>query len=312
MTQELAALRQQVASLQRQLDWYQRQLFGRKSEKHLHPCPEQLSLFERPVVGAPAAVETTEVAAHQRRKQPLAGSPDDSGLRFDETKVPVKTIHLVPDELKGEQAGDYDVIRHEVTYRLAQRPASFVVLKYLRPVLKHRPSQRLQTTAAPANVLEKSVADVSWLATMIIDKFVYHLPLYRQHQRLQAAHIELSRSTLTNLVNRTAALLEPIAHEVLRSILLSHVLAMDETPTRAGRSKAKGARHGKMKTGYYWPLYGDQSPHAVELQGGARRERERSVLQFCPDSCGPAYPSGVSEFRGCVALRWLRRLRQLY
>ncbi|MDQ7086446.1 MAG: transposase [Acidobacteriota bacterium] len=33
----------------------------------------------------------------------------------------------------------------------------------------------------------------------------------------------------------------------------SSVIAMDETPIRAGR---KG--RGRMKTGYFWPIYGDR------------------------------------------------------
>ena len=54
------------------------------------------------------------------------------------------------------------------------------------------------TTPAPANVLDKSVADVSFLAGMLVDKFCYHLPLYRQHQRLMQAGIRVSRSSLTS------------------------------------------------------------------------------------------------------------------
>ncbi len=48
-------------------------------------------------------------------------------------------------------------------------------------------------------------------------------------------------------------LLEPIHKAQLRSILSSKVLAMDETPIKAGRSGK-----GKMKTGWFWPVYGDQ------------------------------------------------------
>jgi hypothetical protein len=93
---------------------------------------------------------------------------------------------------------------------------------------------------------------VSFLAGLVIDKFQYHLPLYRQHQRLLQAGITLSRSTLTNLVHRSADLLEPIYYAMLSSILQSQVLIMDETPIKADRM------NGKMKTGYFWPLLGDQ------------------------------------------------------
>jgi hypothetical protein len=105
----------------------------------------------------------------------------------------------------------------------------------------------------PVNVLEKSVADVSFLAGMLVDKFLYHLPLYRQHQRLQHSGIALSRHTLTNLMRRSIDLLSPIVDAQMANILLSKILAMDETPIKAGRQQK-----GKMRQGYLWPLHGDQ------------------------------------------------------
>ena len=38
------------------------------------------------------------------------------------------------------------------------------------------------------------------LADLMVDKAVYHLPLYRQHQRMLDAGVTLSRSTLINYV----------------------------------------------------------------------------------------------------------------
>ena len=34
-------------------------------------------------------------------------------------------------------------------------------------------------------MLESSLADVSFLDGMLVEKFCYHQPLYRQHQRLR-------------------------------------------------------------------------------------------------------------------------------
>lgn len=93
---------------------------------------------------------------------------------------------------------------------------------------------------------------------MLVDKFNYHLPLYRQHQRLKASYIEVSRTTLTNLVEKSSLLLEPIASAVLASILEGSLIAMDETPTKAGRTKKKEAKRGQMRQAWYWPLYGEQ------------------------------------------------------
>ena len=47
---------------------------------------------------------------------------------------------------------------------------------------------------------------------MIIDKFAYHLPLYRQHQRLTDSGITVSRQWLTQLTHSALNLLTPI-HE---------------------------------------------------------------------------------------------------
>ena len=110
------------------------------------------------------------------------------------------------------------------------------------------------TTPAPASVFEGSMADVSVLAGLLVDKFAYHLPLYRQHQRLQAGGIILSRGTLTHWCKRTIELLKPIYQAQLDHILLSRVLAMDETPIKAGR---KGKSKGKMRQGWLWPIYGE-------------------------------------------------------
>jgi transposase len=59
-----------------------------------------------------------------------------------------------------------------------------VVIKYRRPVVKIKASQALVCAPAPSNVIDGSRADVSFVAGLLIDKFAYHLPLYRQHQRL--------------------------------------------------------------------------------------------------------------------------------
>ena len=101
-------------------------------------------------------------------------------------------------------------------------------------------------------VLEGGRADVSFLAGLLVDKFLYHLPLYRQHQRLLGAGIEVSRQWLTNQVLAVALLLAPIVEAQLAAIRACRVKAMDETPIKAGR-KGKG----KLNSGYFWPVWGN-------------------------------------------------------
>ena len=249
----------QNASLQQQLDWFKKQLFGEKSEKRpikSESDAKQLSLGE--VLQEKTKVEESTVTIKEysrvkRKKQSLNGSPEDTGLRFDESQIPVETIFLENPEANKLSEEEYKVISEKTRYRLAQKPGAYYIIKYVMPVIKVKESEEVVNTPVPESVLEKSYADVSLLAGILIDKFQYHLPLYRQHQRLQASGIMISRTTLTNYVHRVADLLKPIAHAQQRSILKSHVLSMDETPFKAGKKEK-----GKMQKGYFWPMYGDR------------------------------------------------------
>lgn len=235
----------QIDRLTQQLEWFKQQVFGTKSERRVVETDKrQLALGE----WQPEKIESeVTVGAHRRRVSPKTEKRvDESQLLFDES-VPVEEICLAA----PTDETDAEVVSHKVTYRLAQRPSSYVVLKYIRPVVKQKDG-KLVAAPAPAGVLGKSVADVSLLANLVIDKFRYHLPLYRQHQRMEATGVKLARSTLTHLVQRTADLLEPIYIAQMQSVLDGELIAMDETPIKAGR-KGKG----KMKTAYFWAIYGD-------------------------------------------------------
>lgn len=263
------------AQLKRQLDWFKRQLFGPKSERRPGEAAATGQLFEREQTPEPdeppkerIRYERTKPGSNKSRGEAITGE----GLRFDET-VPVETIDVAAPELNGPGADDWLIIDYKTTHRLAQRPGSWTVLAYRRPVLRHKDEQTLTSPPAPANVLEGSVADVSVLAGLVVDKFCYHCPLYRQHQRLADAGIQLSRSTLMNWTNRTAELLAPIAAAQQAHILQSDVLAMDETPIKAGRNKARS----KMAQGWYWPIFGDAGEISFTFSAsrGARHVHEQ-------------------------------------
>jgi len=239
---------EQITELENQLDWFKRQLFGEKSEKRLVDAPGQGDLL----AGEPKPPQAVaqETVTYQRRKGKKRRDDDcvtEAGLRFDDS-VPVETIEMMAADIDPNTPSEK--VSEKVTYRLAQRPGSYVVLKYVRLVIKQ--DGVLISVPAPENVLEKSFADVSFLAGMLVDKFCHHLPLYRQHQRLAQAGITVSRGTLTELSKRAIALLEPIADAQREHILQSRVLAIDETPIKAGRKQK-----GKMRQGYFWPLYGE-------------------------------------------------------
>lgn len=273
---ENAALKEQLQALKTQLDWFKRQLFGERSEKRLLIDPaiqaDLLAGLGGEVAAPPKPPEKQQIS-YERNKPRAPGTVNEQGLRFDDT-VPVETIHLGPSpELANVPKNQQSLISEKISYRLAQRPGSYVILKYVRQVIKRTDSNELITAAAPVNVLDKSIADVSFLAGMLVDKFVYHLPLYRQHQRLKQSGIDLSRTTLTNLASRAIDLLGPIYTAQFEHIRKSRVLAMDETPIKAGRKKK-----GKLRQAYFWPIYGEADEIAFSYASSRASSQVREML----------------------------------
>ena len=272
--ERLEASHARLEEVEQQLRWFKNQLFGTKSERRIIEVdPSQLSLGEGIIEKTEAKpARATEVRGHRRREQNDKKAQDESGLRFDDS-VPIETIVAKDPETQGLWVHEFEVISEKKTYRLAQRPASYVILEFVRRVSKHKATGKISCPPAAPSVLPGSYADVSLLAGMIIDKFRYHLPLYRQHQRISAAGITVSRSSLSNWVREAIGLLKPIYRAQMNSILQSSVLAMDETPIRAGR-KSKG----KMRTGYYWPLFGDRDEVAFPYASSRSKKEAEEIL----------------------------------
>lgn len=270
LAQENGQLKKRTDELQTQLDWFKRQLFGAKSERHISPDDSrQLTLGElQQEESEPAAEPTIKVPGHERRAGSKNRKGDEGDLRFDDS-VPVEQI-ILPSGIPSDDLDDYEKIGEKKTRKLAQKPGSYFVREFIRSVYKKKASadaieDEIYCAPPPWTVLDRSFADVSLLAGILIDKFRYHLPLYRQHQRMKACGVHVARGTLTNWVHRTVELLVPVYEAQMKSILASKVLAMDETPIKAGRKKKKPPGRGKMNTAYFWPLFGDQDEVAFHF-----------------------------------------------
>jgi len=296
LREQIDLFKQQIAALTQQIDWFKRQLFGTKSERFVPEVnPQQLHLGEALPLPEAMAEERQSVPAHTRRVAKTDLADDAQSLPFfDETKVPVETIVLRAPEAESLPAYAVETIGEKVTYRLAQRPGSYVVLKYVRPVIKSVDSGMLHCAPAPTGVIEGSRADVSLIAGLLVDKFAYHLPLYRQHQRMTDAGLRVTRPWLTQLVQQGTALLEPVYDAQLASIRMSRVRvkAMDETPIKAGREGP-----GKMKAAYFWPVYGERDEVCFPFFASRRAEHVQQTLGITPAQGAVLLSDGYAAYR---------------
>ncbi|GAB2589291.1 IS66 family transposase [Nitrincola alkalisediminis] len=309
---ENSVLRDENEALKRRVAWFEKQLFGEKSEKRPVDNPHQPSLLgEVQPITEPEGEQVS--ITYQRGKAPKQRPDDcinDSGLRFND-QVPIKVISLSTPELEGPDADQFEVIGTKSTFRLAQRPSSYVVLQYDRPIIKRKGAKQPLPSQVPFNVLDRSFADVSLLVGLLVDKFLYHLPLYRQHQRMGHSGITMSRTTLTTLTQRPIELLRPIVEAQLANILRSKVLAMDETPIKAGK-----ATKGKLKQSWFWPLYGDQDEVVFTFSSSRGRQHIENILKhqfngtLISDGYS-AYASYAAKNEGVIQAQcWVHSRRQ--
>jgi transposase len=104
----------------------------------------------------------------------------DVGLRFSD-EVPVEVINITLPESAGSDVDQYKIIDTKISRKLVKLPASYIVLEYHLPAIKKIGSGDVRTTRMPDQVMDISIADMSLLVGLLINKFLYHNPLHRQH-----------------------------------------------------------------------------------------------------------------------------------
>lgn len=244
-------LRIRVAEATEQLEWLKRQLFGKRSEKVIEKRDErQLLLFDLDGLHKPEEEETKKVAAHSRKK-PNRNGQDAIALPAD---IPIKTtfIDLPEEEKVCKETGERLVqIGEEVSHKLAHQPGSYYIKEIIRPkyALPKREEAGIFTASLPDSLLPRCRADESLLAEIITKKFADHLPLYRIEEILKREGIKISRKLLSQWVMRCGQALKPLYEVMLKRILASRNLFIDEMPIKL-QDKVK------CRKGYLWVIVG--------------------------------------------------------
>jgi transposase len=165
----------------------------------------------------------------------------------------------------------------EVTETLQYHPPKLIVLRRERPkyVDPANEDRGVIIASLPARPIDKGIAEPSLLANVTIEKYVDHLPLYRQVQRFTRLGITMAASTLGDWVSGTADLLVPLYNEMVKEAKASGYIQADETPIQV----QDGDKKGKTHRGWYW-VYHAREPGIVimDYQAGRGRDGPRTLL----------------------------------
>ena len=120
--------------------------------------------------------------------------------------------------------------------KLEFTPAVLKVLEYVRPKYacrqceKTEDKSRIHQKPAPESLLPKSFATESLLTSIILGKYQYALPLYRQETLFTQSGIELSRTTMARWVIQVSEKFAPLYQAMKNQLLKQGVVQADETP----------------------------------------------------------------------------------
>ncbi|MBC7006267.1 IS66 family transposase [Photobacterium sp. BZF1] len=126
-------------------------------------------------------------------------------------------------------------IGEDCSEKLEFTPAVLKVLEYVRPKYSCRQCEKeaesvtISQKPVPASLIHKSFATESLLANIILGKYQYALPLYRQETLFKQSGIELSRTTMARWVMQASKHFTPLYQALHKHLLGQVVIQADET-----------------------------------------------------------------------------------
>lgn len=271
---QIQKLQDENAYLQFQLNQLKRLLFGAKRERFIKDVNENQLSLPFNVEEEKTEEKEKQVVEYIRKKGKRKNHPG----RLELPKhLPVEEITIEPEE----DTSNLKCIGQEVTEQLEYAPAKLFIKKYIRPkYIRPTDTEGLAHEGViaqlPSFPIEKGIAGPGLLSQICVDKFVDHLPFYRQTERFKREGITLSRSTINGWQESICSLLWPLYENLKHRVLLQGYLQVDETPIQVlDRNKS-----GKTHRGYHW-IYHSPIEKMVffDYNNGRSREGPKRLLK---------------------------------
>jgi len=256
--QSLSSNTHEIEHLKLVIEKYRRMIFGRKSEK-LSGELEQLEFRLEELETAQAAEEARQAATEVT--QPASARPDAKRRSRPARKplpedLPREVVtHLPPHNCCPDCGGALRQFGEDVSEQLERIPATYKVIRHVRPKFACPECERVVEAPAPARPIDRGLPGPALLAHVLVSKFADHLPLYRQSQIYAREGVDLDRSTLAGWVGAASQLLAPLVDEIRKHVLAASKIHADDTPVPV---LAPG--NGKTKTGRLWTYVRDDRP----------------------------------------------------
>ena len=233
----------------------QRKIWGKSSERYIPKDPlqrrldfEGLDLLPEEKELATSAKEEIEKYKTIRVKVKEKSHPVRKPLP---ESLPREETHIYPEIINPE---NWTELAPEITEVLERDPARW----YVRRIIRHKYAlkdksqdveKQIITAPMPVLPIAKSYAGATVLADIIIDKYVNHLPFYRQIQMFKQQGISIAPATINGWFRNVADLIRPAYYRLKELVLASDYIQSDETTIPIINNE----KHKTVK-GYIWMI----------------------------------------------------------
>ena len=299
LVEDKRKLEEDNLKMEQELLYLRRKMFGKMSERFIPNNPDQLCLQ----FGAQEQLEeeTPDI------KPVLEEIARETALRRNRQKVqnrrPVRMV--LPEGLRRveriiepqiENLDQLVCIGQDVKEVLHYKPGALWVERIIRPIYRPKLQDKEQISTPiyqallPESPLSKSYAAADLLAFLIISKYVDHLPVYRIIEILKRQGIQLSASTICGWLENTSLLLEPLYQAMVKEILDSGYIQVDESTI-----PVIDHLKGKAAKAYLWVVRAIQKDMVFfHYDSGSRAQRV--VISLLRDYKGTIQTDGYDAY----------------
>lgn len=274
-------LRADLAALKAQLGRATAHRFGRRSERTPKP--------PKAPGGTPA-----------RRRHDHGRSPLPAHLERRDT-----VLDLTPEDQRCPCCGrPRACIGQTETEQLDCDPTPYFVRRTIRKTYACQncstdvPAEERIRTATPSTVgpIDKGLCGPGLLAEVLVGKFLDHLPLSRQADRIGRAGVAVAASTLGDWVTRSATLLTPLYRLMLTRVRACPVIWSDDTRSRFAKPGERTMPHG-----HFWVAIGGSTAPYTLFHFTTGYDAASGPGQFLPGFQGYLHADCLSQYNGLFA-----------
>ena len=252
--QQLEENKQTIIKLKQQIEMLRRSIWGKSSERYINEDPLQRKLDFEGLDLLPEEKELATSAKEEIEKYKTIRVVEVKGKSHPVRKplpesLPREETHIYPENINTE---NWTELTPEITEILEREPSRW----YVRRIIRHKYAlkdksqdveKQIITAPMPELPIARSYAGASVLAGLIIDKYVNHLPFYRQTEMFKQQGVSIAPATINGWFQNVADLIRPTYYRLKELVLVSDYIQSDETTIPIINNE----KHQAVK-GYIW------------------------------------------------------------